>query len=161
MRVLRLAAAVPLLAVALLGCAPVVALPTADYANDPGCAAVTVRLPDDVAGLKSRQTDAQATGAWGDDPSVVLTCGVQVPGPSTLPCLLYEGIFWLRDDSDSDRTVFTTYGRDPAIQIAIKVGAFSSDGIVLGELTTAVSFLPQNGRECLDLDDTVSGQILG
>ena len=160
MRVLRRAAAVALIAVALTGCSPVVALQPAEFANNPACAEVIVRLPDRVGDAAERETDAQATGAWGDPPSVVLTCGVAVPGPSDLPCILYEGIYWLRDDSDPERTVFTTYGRDPAVRVAIRAEAFLSDGIALDGLTNAVSFLPRNGRECLDTDDTVSGQDL-
>jgi hypothetical protein len=158
MRALRAAAAVVLLAAALAGCAPTVALRAAPAANDPGCADVIVRLPDTVGDLASRQTDAQGTGAWGDGPEVVLSCGVEVPGPSTLRCFLYDDIYWLRDDGADDRTAYTTYGRDPAVRVVVTADAFSSDGIPLDELTSAVSHLPKNGRECVDLDDTVSGQ---
>ncbi|MEZ5191081.1 MAG: DUF3515 family protein, partial [Schumannella sp.] len=74
-------AATPLLA----ACAPTVVMHPADDANNPDCAAVIVRLPDQVAGLDRRQTDAQSTAAWGDPDAVLLRCGVTVPAASELP----------------------------------------------------------------------------
>ena len=70
----------------LTGCTSTVSLEPAPDANDPACAEVTVRLPDDLAGQSRRWTDAQATGAWGEPAAVLLTCGVEPPGPTTLPC---------------------------------------------------------------------------
>ena len=70
--------------VALSACAGTVAMEAAPDANDPACADVSVRLPQTIAGQDRRWTDAQATGAWGDPAAVLLTCGVTVPGPSTL-----------------------------------------------------------------------------
>ena len=45
------------------------------------------RLPETVDGLERRETNAQATGAWGNPASVLLRCGVPTPGPtaSTTP----------------------------------------------------------------------------
>lgn len=161
LRATRVAAvAVPLAAVALTaltGCAPTVALDPAENANDADCARVTVALPDTVGDLVKRQTNAQATGAWGDPTAVILYCGVPVPGPSPTPCFERDGLFWLREDLD-DRWAFTTYGRDPAVRVLVAKDAFSSPGIAIDDLTLAVSTLPENGRACLDLDDTVTGQ---
>ncbi len=148
-----------LLAVAagtLTGCSPIVALTPAPDANNPACADVIVRLPDDVGGLARRQTDAQATGAWGDPDEVVLTCGVPVPRASELPCI-DKGVFWLRDDSREGFWVFTTFGRDPAVDVVVDRDIASGPGIVLEELENAVSFTPQNGLRCTDTDDTVTG----
>ncbi len=143
------------------GCAAIVSLPAADDANNPGCAAVSVRLPDVIDTLPQRETDAQATGAWGDPVAVILRCGVEVPGPSTLPCIEIpgSGVFWLRDDSEAPHYLFTSYGRDPAIAVEVDSDVISP-GIALDELSDAVSFLPTNGRECLDLEDTVTGAEL-
>jgi outer membrane murein-binding lipoprotein Lpp len=49
----------------LAGCAQAVPFDPAADASDPDCAAVVVRLPDTVAGLAERETNAQGTGAWG------------------------------------------------------------------------------------------------
>jgi len=145
----------------LTGCLPIVSLPAADGANDPGCAEVSVRLPDSIDALPRRETDAQATGAWGDPVAVILRCGVDVPGPSTLPCIEIPGtgVFWLRDDSEAPHYLFTSYGRDPAVAVEIDSDLIAP-GIALDELSSAVVFAPGNGRECLDLEDTVTGAEL-
>jgi hypothetical protein len=140
----------------LAGCTPIVALQPADEANDPDCAAVIVRLPDTVGGLPLRQTDAQATAAWGDPDSVLLFCGVEVPAASELPCI-DKGIFWLRDDADDAVWRFTSFGRDPAITLVVDRDLPFSPGVVLEELENAVSFTPENGLTCTDTEETVTG----
>ncbi|MBT5247394.1 MAG: DUF3515 domain-containing protein, partial [Microbacteriaceae bacterium] len=42
-------------------CAPTVNLDPAAQANDPSCANMMVRLPDEVAGLERRGVNAQST----------------------------------------------------------------------------------------------------
>jgi hypothetical protein len=148
------------LAMGLAGCSPIIALKPADDANNPDCAAVIVRLPDTVGGLAIRQTDAQSTAAWGEPDQVVLRCGVAVPAASELPCI-DKGIFWLRDDSDDAFWRFTTFGRDPAIDVAVDREIVSGPGVVLEDLENAVSFTPENGLKCTDTDDTVTGQSVG
>jgi len=140
----------------LSGCAPIVTMHPAPDANNPDCAAVIVRLPADVGGLAKRQTDAQATGAWGDPDQVVLTCGVAVPAASELPCI-DKGVFWLRDDSKENYWLFTSFGRDPAVDVAIDRDIVSGPGVVLEDLENAVSFAPENGLACTDTEDTVTG----
>jgi len=143
-------------AVLLAGCSPTVALsPAAPYANDPGCAAAIVRMPDRVGDHAIRSTDAQGTAAWGDPTVALLYCGVPVPEVSELPCIQIEGVFWLREVVDAG-LAFTTYGRDPATRVVADTEAIAP-GIVLAELANAVSYTPENGRQCVDLDDTVSG----
>lgn len=162
---------VPLAAAALVlatvaGCSPTVAMQPAPAANDPGCAEAIVRLPisaADIEGHELRQTDAQATAAWGDPTVALLTCGVPVPGPSELPCIEIGGVFWLReelprDDGTTDYA-FTTYGRDPATRLVIDSDAVHP-GIVLDDLATAIAATPGTGRECLALEDTVTGAEL-
>jgi hypothetical protein len=142
---------------ALVGCTPNVVLEPADDANSPDCAAVIVRLPDTVGGLAERQTTAQSTAAWGEPDQVVLRCGVAVPSASELPCI-DKGVFWLRDDSNESFWRFTSFGRDPAIDVAVDKDIASGPGVVLDDLENAVSFTPANGRECVDTDDTVTGE---
>ncbi|PJJ71685.1 uncharacterized protein DUF3515 [Diaminobutyricimonas aerilata] len=137
----------------LAGCTSTVSLEAAEYATDPACAAVTVWLPETVDELSIRETDAQATGAWGDPASVLLRCGVEPPAPSTLPCVTVEGISWLRDDADDPTYVFTTYGREPAVQVVIDSDK-ASGGIVLSDLARAVQET-EAVRECVDPVETL------
>jgi hypothetical protein len=151
------------LLIALAGCSPVVSLaPAADQANDPECAAVTVRLPDAISTYDLRQTDAQATAAWGTPTVVLLYCGVPVPEASDLPCIEIEGVYWLREEVPAG-LAFTTYGRDPAVRVIVDVPEDVDEspigpGVVLDELANAVSFTSTNGRECVDVEDTVTGR---
>lgn len=156
--------AVPVLLLALSGCAPIVPMTAAPDANNPKCADVIVRLPSsiedadkldkgsDPAGLwLKRETDAQATGAWGNPTSVLLRCGVEVPGPSTLQCATVKGIDWLRDDSDAPNYIFTTFGRDPAVEVIVD-GSRASGTAVLEALALAVGTIPATGKCTNPLD---------
>lgn len=153
---LALAAASVTLAAALSGCAPVVSLaPAPEFANDPECAEAIVRLPDAISSYEKRQTDAQGTSAWGEPTVVLLYCGVPVPEVSDLPCVDVAGLFWLREEVDAG-FAYTTYGRDPAVRVVVDPEAIGP-GVVLDELSNAVSYTSETGRECVDLEDTVSG----
>ncbi|MGV8876402.1 MAG: DUF3515 family protein [Rhodoglobus sp.] len=161
--VLAMLAVVTMLA-SLGGCAAIVPLEPADDAANPTCAEVIVRLPDTVAGLDKRETNAQATGAWGEPATILLRCGVAVPAPTAaLACVSApeNGVDWLRDDSDAPNYVFTTYGRDPAVQVVIdsdgdpdvegdEVSGFDA----LIQLAGAVSQITAD-RFCVALSDTV------
>jgi hypothetical protein len=144
-------------AATLAGCAPTVNMtPAPEFANDPACADVIVRLPDTVSDYPKRQTDAQSTAAWGDPTAMLLSCGVPVPGPSELPCIDVDGTFWLREEVDAG-FAFTTFGRDPAVRVVVD-GETIPAGVALHEIALAVSVLPTNGHECTDLEDTVTGE---
>lgn len=134
-----------LVALALAGCSSTVSLEPAEGAGDPRCADVIVRLPDAVDGQDRRWTDAQATGAWGDPSAVLLTCGLEPPGPSTLRCITVGGVDWLVDESDSPRYRLTTYGRTPAVEVYVDNEVVSPND-VLDQLRLAVSQLPQNAQ---------------
>jgi len=150
----------------LAGCAPTVTLhPAPQHANDPHCADVEVRLPSslDSGGsgqLARRDTDAQSTAAWGDPTSVIYSCGVPVPGATTLPCIQIDGaVYWIRQEDAAKKVwVFTTFGRDPAVQLTVSTSL--SPGVVLDQLGTAVDFLPKNGHVCTSTEDTVTGESL-
>ncbi|QIG41295.1 DUF3515 family protein [Microbacterium sp. 4R-513] len=130
-------------------------------ANEALCADVTVRLPSTVDGQARRWTDAQATGAWGDPAAVLLTCGVEPPGPSTLRCITVGGVDWLVDESESPRFRLTTYGRTPAVQLYVDNRLVSPNN-VLDDVRNAVSQLPKT-TECtapeapLDEQESTSG----
>lgn len=135
-------------ALGLTACSSTVSMTPAKGANDPACAAVTSRLPATVDGQPRRWTDAQATGAWGDPASVLLTCGLDAPGPSTLVCQTVDGIDWLMDDSEAPKYRFTTFGRTPAVQVYLDYDVVSGRD-VLSALSSAVQQLPTDGRSCI------------
>jgi hypothetical protein len=136
----------------LAGCVGPVSMEPAEFAEDPACATVIVNLPEQLAGIAPRETDAQGTKAWGDPTSVRLRCGVPVPAPTAeFPCITVDGVDWLRDAAEEPVTVFTTYGRDPAVQVIID-GAVVGGEPVLSGLAGAVSRVPAE-RECVDVTD--------
>ncbi|CAN5223210.1 DUF3515 domain-containing protein [soil metagenome] len=143
--------AVPALLLVITACSPTVAMEPAAQATDPGCAEVIVRLTT-VNDLPQRETNAQATAAWGDPTSVLLRCGVAQPAPST-QCNSFDGVDWITDDSNDPRYVFTTYGRDPAVQVVIDTDLVNGEAKVLTDLANAVGSIPQT-KECTDPDDT-------
>ncbi|MEF2977543.1 DUF3515 family protein [Subtercola sp. YIM 133946] len=149
--------AVTLVSVALTGCAATVALDPAADATDPGCAQVMVRLPTTVGDDQSqRETNAQATSAWGSPASVLLRCGVTPPGPTTLPCIniLPPGgtsVDWIEDDSQKPSYTYTTFGRTPATQVVVDSNAVSAT-TVLTDLNTAISAIRATA-ECTAPDD--------
>ncbi len=127
----------------------------APEANSPDCAAVTVRLPDLVADQPARETSAQATGAWGEPASILLTCGVAAPGPTTLPCVTINDVDWIEDDSQAPLYQYTTFGREPAVQVALDSDVVSGS-TVLVDLSGAVAVLPVT-RQCLSAIDVFNG----
>lgn len=153
-----LAAALASVVLLLSACAPTVSMvPAAEFANDPGCADAIVRMPEEIGSYRLRQTDAQATAAWGQPTVVLLYCGVPVPPPSELPCIQIDGIFWLREEVEVG-LAFTSYGRDPAVRVIVDTAAEAiAPGVVLDDIAGAVAYTPSTGHECLDLEDTVTG----
>lgn len=103
----------------LAGCAPLVALEPAELANDPECAEIIVRLPDELAGEKKRSVNAQSTAAWGEPVSVILRCGLEPVEASALPCVTAADIDWLVDDSNAPKYRFISFARFPATEVII------------------------------------------
>ncbi|MEV8215113.1 DUF3515 family protein [Leifsonia sp. NPDC077715] len=141
-------------ALLLAGCAPTVSLDPASDSNAPGCAEISVRLPDTVADKPKRETDAQATGAWGDPAAVILRCGVPPIGATTKPCVNVNGVDWvLMTDPAAKTIVYQTFGRTPATEVIIDHVAGVSDSSVLPEFASAVQTVPQT-QKCLSTLDT-------
>jgi hypothetical protein len=140
-------------ALALAGCTQAVAIDAAPDASNVDCAAVVVRLPDTVADLAERETNAQATGAWGQPASVLLRCGVNPPGPTTDRCVSVDGVDWVIDESDRPNYLFTTYGRTPAVEVLVDNDVVSGT-TAIADLSAAVSAIPAEGG-CVAIDDTV------
>lgn len=137
--------------VALAGCTQTIPFEPAANAKDPGCASVVVRLPDTVAELAKRDTNAQGTGAWGSPAAVLLRCGVEEPGPTTDRCVSVDGVDWVIDESDAPRYLFTTYGRSPAIEVLVDNDVVSGTSVIT-DLSNAVSVIPAD-RACTAVDD--------
>ncbi|NOJ60406.1 DUF3515 domain-containing protein [Arthrobacter sp. 260] len=150
---MRASRLLPPLAVVVLGltaCSPIVGVEAAPDAANPECASVMVSLPDVVAENELRDTDSQATAAWGDPSQVVLRCGVAVPGPTTDACASVNGVDWIiQEEAEVWRA--TTYGRDPAVEILFDPNEVASSTILV-DLGTAVSVIAQDS-ECLSLND--------
>lgn len=151
-RSLAAVSAAALLSVTLAGCATAVALEPADDAANPGCAEVIVRLPDALGEQKLRETNAQGTGAWGDPATVLLRCGVEVPGPTTQQCVEVGGIDWIVDDADKPKFRFTTYGRTPATEVIVDYDKASASALI--DLVGAISPIPAENR-CTDVSDVL------
>jgi hypothetical protein len=142
----------------LAACSTTVAMEPATLANDPACASVISRLPDGISGQERRWTDAQSTGAWGNPASILMTCGLEPPAPSTLPCRSFDGVDWLVDESQAADNLFTltTYGREPAIQVFLNQGTASSGDVAqaLGPLIR--QYLQPTGSVCTAASDTTA-----
>lgn len=139
-------------AVALAGCTTTVSMEPAPGANDPACAEISVLLPGTLDGQDRRWTDAQATGAWGDPSAVLFTCGLEPPGPTTLPCQTVNGVDWIIDESAAPNYRVTSFGREPAVEIYLDNDVVGS-AEVLDRLSLIVSRLPETGATCLDRAD--------
>lgn len=145
-----LAAVVVVAGSLLAGCSSTVSLHPAPDANNPLCADVTVKLPKRIGSLDRQYTDAQATGAWGDPTGVILSCGVPVPPPTTMPCQTFQGVDWIIDESQLPQYTATTYGRDPAVEVVID-GSAVSGSLALEAVANAVQSLPKFGLGCTDM----------
>ena len=134
----------------LAACSTTVAMQPAEGANDPACAQVISRLPQSISGQERRWTDAQATGAWGTPASILLTCGLEAPGPSTLPCRPFDGVDWLVDESQAaeNRYTLTTFGREPAVQVYLDYAEASSADVAQALAPLIRDYLPATGQAC-------------
>lgn len=154
LRSLALIAALALLP-GLAACSATVSMQPAKGSNDPACAEIVSRLPKTISGQERRWTDAQATGAWGDPASILLTCGLEAPGPSTLPCRPFDGVDWLVDESQADqnRYTLTTFGREPAVQVYLDYAEASSADIAQALAPLIRDYLPATGSVCTSASD--------
>jgi len=110
-------ASASLLSTGLAGCASTINLQAANDANNPGCAAVIVRLGDTVGSQSRRLTNAQATAAWGTPANILLRCGIKPVTVSTWKCVTVSGVDWLVDGSKSPTYRFITFGRIPSTEV--------------------------------------------
>jgi hypothetical protein len=132
-------------ALVLAGCAPVVPLEPAEQANNPECAEIIVRLPDELAGLPERRVNAQSTAAWGEPTAVILRCGLEPVEISPLLCVSASDIDWLVDESKAPSYRFISYARSPATEVIVDSNVVA--GVtVLEELAASIGVLEATKR---------------
>ncbi len=146
----------PLLAAGLVltvsGCTAPVVVEPAPYAGDPGCAAVMLGIPDEVGGLARYETSSQATAAYGDEPRIIVRCGVEVPGPSSERCVAIAtpaaSADWLGlEEDDVWRAI--AFGRNPAMEVVIpKIRADQAVGEILAVFGPSATLADRTGLEC-------------
>lgn len=125
----------------LSGCSATVNLEAAPLANEPACAEVSVRYPNQISELEQRFTNAQATTAYGEPAAILVRCGLEPVYASALPCVTASEIDWLVDESQAPSFRFISFGRSPAIEVV--VDSESASGVsALDALSQAVSQIP-------------------
>jgi hypothetical protein len=137
-RALLAFASVSILAASLTGCASTINLQAAPDANNPGCAAVIVRLGNTVGSQSRRLTNAQATAAWGTPANILLRCGIEPVTVSTLKCVTVSGVDWLVDGSKDPSYRFITFARTPATEVILDSTKVSG-ATVLDDLSGAIN----------------------
>lgn len=146
-RLLRGVSLLALIGLLLSGCASTISLRPAAAANNPGCAAITVRLPQNIDDLARRHTNAQGTAAWGDPATILLRCGVTPIGPTTKPCVTVNNVDWvLATDPSAQVSVYLTFGRIPETELIIDHSHGLSDASVLPAMASAISAVHQTAR---------------
>ncbi|MEG2577747.1 MULTISPECIES: DUF3515 domain-containing protein [Micrococcaceae] len=139
----------------LAGCASVASVDAAPDAANPLCAEMMVVLPEAIDDAERRSTTSQATSAWGDPSKVVLRCGVEVPGPTTDPCVSVNDVDWVaNEDEESGIWTLTTYGRTPATEVVLDPNVIPSS-TVLATLSDAAQKIPAS-KKCVSVDKSVS-----
>lgn len=149
-----LAIAGTLLLPVLAGCASVASVVAAPDAANPLCAEMMVVLPEAIDDAERRPTTSQATSAWGDPSKVVLRCGVEVPGPTTDPCVSVNDVDWVaHEDEATGIWTLTTYGRTPATEVVLDPNVIPSS-TVLATLSDAAQKIPAS-KKCVSVDKSV------
>lgn len=141
--------------IGLAGCASVASVDAAPDAANPLCAEMMVVLPEAIDDAERRSTTSQATSAWGDPSKVVLRCGVEVPGPTTDPCVSVNDVDWVaNEDEESGIWTLTTYGRTPATEVVLDPNVIPSS-TVLATLSDAAQKIPAS-KKCVSVDKSVN-----
>ncbi len=113
----------------------------------PLCQDVAALWPSTVGGENSRVTAAnsETVAAWGD-PAIIARCGATPPEPTTSQCLDIAEIDWVAEQLD-DGVRFTTYGRDPAIQVLVPQD-YVTEALVMPAFAAAAAAIPQTLGRC-------------
>lgn len=89
--------------------------------------------------------DGPGVAAWGD-PAIIARCGVTPPGPTTLECIAVDSVDWIVEPL-TDGMVFTTFGRDPAMEVIVP-SDYAPEPLMLGAFTGAADVLPHTSLRC-------------
>ncbi|WP_313814420.1 DUF3515 family protein [Glutamicibacter sp.] len=138
------------LASTMASCASVASVDAAPDAANPACAEMMVVLPEVIGDAERRPTSSQATSAWGDPSQVVLRCGVEVPGPTTDPCVSVNNVDWVAHEDKSGIWTLTTYGRTPATEVVLDPTVIPSS-TVLATLSDSASRIPAQ-KQCTSVE---------
>ena len=113
--------------------------------HGPACDAIG--WPLTVAGQDMTATSplSSRAAAWGD-PAVIASCGWPALGPTDKECLDVDGVYWVVEPL-SDGVKFTTFGRDPAVEVLVP-DAYEPEPLLLPAFGPAAKALPTNGRSC-------------
>lgn len=137
LRLLRAAGPLALLA-ALAGCAPTLTVEPAPSPDDPACADVMLRMPEEIDGSTDRDTSSQGTEAWGDPAIAIVRCGMEPPAPTTDSCVNVSGVDWISTEESEDYWRFVSYGRSPALEVLVDPTAVAG-ATVLAEISPAIA----------------------
>ncbi len=115
--------------------------------SNPDCLALTERWPSTAGGQQARVTaaDSEMVQAWGD-PAIIGRCGAPPPGPTTDQCLDIDGVDWVATELD-DGVRFTTYGRNPAIEVLVP-DDYQPEALVMPAFADVARAMPRTGGEC-------------
>ena len=118
----------------------------APRASDPACTKALEVAPATVLGKGRSPLGVHGALAWGD-PHIVMRCGLEPLGPTTAQCISVNGHDWVLADPDADPVVFTTFGTDPAVDVAVPKSYDQPTGALV-DLAPVAAALPPNGRSC-------------
>jgi hypothetical protein len=118
----------------------------APRAADPACTKALDAAPATVLGRGREPLGVPGAIAWGD-PHIVMRCGLEPLGPTTARCLNVNDHDWVVADPDADPVVFTTFGTDPAVDVAVPRSYQQPTGALV-DLAPVAAALPGNGRSC-------------
>lgn len=132
-----------LLAGLVAGCSSSVKVEPFEQSDSQVCGVVADSWPPAVAGQPQRAdvaVQSQGVAAWGDPP-IIARCGAPMPEPTTDQCLDVDGVDWVALPLE-DGVRFTTYGRDPAIQVLVP-DAYAPEPLVLPAFGPAAETIEQ------------------
>ena len=127
------------------GASPGGVAPTTLASSDT-CRAVTAAWPATAGGQERREVSDDTAGAAYGDPASIARCGVAALGPTTDDCIEVDGMGWVAQPL-SDGTRFTTFGRDPAVEVLVP-RAYAPEPLLLPAFTRAAELLPRNSLAC-------------
>ncbi|GAA4108888.1 hypothetical protein GCM10022415_01730 [Knoellia locipacati] len=128
------------------GCSSAVEIAPTPLAGGEVCRAVASAWPADVGDHARREVSDPSAGAAYGDPAIIARCGAPALGPTTDDCIEVDGLGWVAQPL-SDGTRFTTFGRDPAIEVLIPRD-YAPEPLLLPAFSRAARALPTNSLAC-------------